>query len=385
MDENELYNASLKLLKPLNTTQTYKTIVNEAVNLVKNAYGGSLILARRGIMERVYTTDPRIKDINPQKHGRTYKAYRDKKVMVLTKESITEVHPEFSKLKITSYILVPLINQGNSIGVLSIYKGRGSKFSPAEIGTLRQYCTLASMAIRKSQLYTQLNNAVSVRNLFISMASHELRTPVTTMYVYMQLLERKIKKGEPVDPEWINTLLYETARLTKLIDELLRVNQIKAGKFTYEFEEIEIIDVIRKTLSSFRANHQTTKVILENALKENLKVIGDQDKLIQVILNLLDNAAKHNQWEKPIYLKLSLVNKMIKITVEDNGTGIPKEDQKHLFEEFFKGHDHTKSGMGLGLFVVKKILDKHKGKIKVFSKEGSGTKVDIYLPVISYE
>jgi signal transduction histidine kinase len=240
------------------------------------------------------------------------------------------------------------------------------------------------MAIRKAQVYKQRGDAIAARDLFISMAAHELRTPVTTMYVYTQLLKRKANRGEKFDLEWINTLLYEMARLTKLIDELLQINQIKSGNFKYEFEEINLENVIKNSLKTFRASHKKALVNYRNKMKKDIKLIGDPNKLEQVIINLLDNAAKHNEWGKPIKLTLDKKDHTARFSVEDEGTGISREDLEHVFDEFYKGTGHTKAGMGLGLFLIKKIIDEHKGKIKLTSQLGNGTIVTIDLPLIKY-
>jgi K+-sensing histidine kinase KdpD len=146
--------------------------------------------------------------------------------------------------------MVPLMNRGKSIGVMSIMSKK-KRFSEKHLEILAYFTPLASLAIRKAQLYEELDKALRTRDLFISMAAHELRTPVTTMYVYTQMLKKKSAKGQKLDSEWVDNLLYEMARLTKLIDELLQVNQIKTGNLRYEFEEVDVDHVIKMSLKTF--------------------------------------------------------------------------------------------------------------------------------------
>lgn len=377
----ELYESSLKLLTHLTLEQTYKVIVSEAVSLVQGA-GGSVILAERGVLKRVYASDPIIKTINPQRHGRTYKSYKNKKIMTLTRNQIISVHPEFSDIKITSYILIPLINRGNSIGVLSIYKNNKSNFSSREIDLLQIFSPMASMAIRKAQLYSALNKAVETRDLFLSMASHELKTPITTIYVYLQLIQRNMKKNKKFDPDWIQTLLDEMVRLTKIVDELLELSRIKSGKLVYNYSEVNIEEIIKRALMNFKAGHKN-KIIFKDELRNKDKVlIGDFDKLTEVIINILDNAAKHSPKNIPIQISLSSDENQLIVEVVDSGKGISQKEIKRVFEGFFKTLDNTKPGMGLGLYLSKQIIDAHRGKIKIMSKIGHGTTVYIYLPRI---
>jgi two-component system phosphate regulon sensor histidine kinase PhoR len=103
-----------------------------------------------------------------------------------------------------------------------------------------------------------------------------------------------------------------------------------------------------------------------------------------VLINLLDNSEKHNEWKKPISIFLSTDRKDITVWVIDEGSGISKEDLDRVFEEFYKGAEHTKAGMGLGLYLIKKIIDEHKGTIRIRSMLGKGTTVIIKLPLAKY-
>lgn len=378
----QVYDSAIKLLIPLDLNSTYKVIIQEAMSLLDGEFG-TIFMAERGKFTRAYTSNSTLLPISPRPRGFTYKTYKSKRPMVLSYTKIVDIHPEIARTNIKYDLMAPLINRGKAIGVMSIMS-RKKKFNKKDLELLNYFSPLASLAIRKAQLYADLNKALKTRDLFISMAAHELRTPVTTMYVYTQLLKRKASRGEKFDAEWINNLLYEMARLTKLIDELLQVNQIKTGNLRYEFQEVDLEDVIDKSLKTFRASHKKTKVNLENKTNKKTLVVGDPNKLEQVIINLLDNSAKHNEWGKPILLSLSVDKRLVKILVADEGSGVSKEDLGKVFDEFYKGSGHTKAGMGLGLFLIKKIVDEHKGKIEMKSKLGKGTKVTVTLPLAKY-
>jgi K+-sensing histidine kinase KdpD len=344
---------------------------------------GTIFMMEHRNFRRAYTTNPTLLPITPRKRGNTYKAYKTKKPLILSAEEITKIHPQIAPLKIKYDLMVPLMNRGKSIGVMSIMSKK-KRFSEKHLEILAYFTPLASLAIRKAQLYEELDKALRTRDLFISMAAHELRTPVTTMYVYTQMLKKKSAKGQKLDSEWVDNLLYEMARLTKLIDELLQVNQIKTGNLRYEFEEVDVDHVIKMSLKTFEASHKGSRINYKNDSKRKPIIVADPNKIEQVLINLLDNSEKHNEWKKPISIFLSTDRKDITVWVIDEGSGISKEDLDRVFEEFYKGAEHTKAGMGLGLYLIKKIIDEHKGTIRIRSMLGKGTTVIIKLPLAKY-
>lgn len=375
----DFYESSLKLLGQLTLEQTYRIIVSEAAKLIGGS-GGSVILSVKGVLKRVYATDPRIKDINPQRYGRTYSSYKNKEAITLKRKDIINVHPEFSDIKISSYILIPLINRGKSIGVLSIYKSEGDEFSEYEKTALENFSLMASIAIRKAQLYSELRRAVETRDLFLSLASHELKTPITTIYVYLQLIRRNLKKSKKFDPDWIETLLNEMVRLTKIVDELLELSRIRTGKLIYDFAEADIKEIMRRSLVNFNASHKHAVKFKDKLLDKDKMLVADFDKIIEVLINILDNAAKHSSHHTPIEINLTSKENYISVEIKDSGSGISKDEIKRVFEGFFKTSDNTRPGMGLGLYLSKQIIDAHKGKIKIYSKKKSGTTVEVLLP-----
>jgi signal transduction histidine kinase len=380
----EIYDSTIKFLTPMRLEETYKEISKEAIRLMDGTMA-TIFMMEKSLPKRVFSTSPQLLPIKPRKKGYTYSVYKTKKPLVLNYEDMYKVHPEIRDTKMKYDIMVPLMNRNKAIGVLSVLSKKKS-FNKDDLAMLNLFARLASLAIRKAQLYEDLDTSVKNRDLFISMASHELKTPVTTMYIYTQLLKNKVKKGQEFDLEWINTLLFEMTRLTKLIDELLELSQIKTGNFKYNFEEVNIIDLISKAIMPFRASHKKTKVIFQNETNQKeVLLVGDPDKLIQVITNILDNSAKHNVNNNPIRVNLKLIKHNIVLEVIDKGSGIKKEDLPNIFEEFYKGRGHTKSGMGLGLFLIKKIIDKHHGSIKIESNIDQGTKVTVKFKLLNYD
>ena len=276
--------------------------------------------------------------------------------------------------------MVPLIYKNKSIGVISVLSKKRT-LNKNDANTLLLLTPLASLAIKKAQLTRQLTKALAARDLFISMASHELKTPLTTMYTYLQLIKNKISKEDSFNNEWMDILLNEMTRLNNLVNELLTISRIKSGKIEYRWEEVNVKQVIKRALANFMVKHKERKVLINNKLPKEQKIIADFDKLVEVFINLLDNAAKYSDQEKAIKLFIEKDDKNIVFDVIDSGKGISEEDLPHVFDDFYKGKNTTKPGMGLGLFIIKQIVQEHKGEIKIKSKINEGTTVKVSLPI----
>ncbi len=375
-----VYKSAIKFLTPLNLEETYKVFINEALKISK-AQHGSIILIKNGHFTRAYSTSTLLNQIKPRTRGYTYNAYKTKTIKILTKTQLAKIHPEILEQQIEYDIIIPLVNDNRSIGVFTILSKH--KLSKDQIRALKLFSPLGTLAIRKAQLYLDVQKTIEARDLFVSIASHELRTPLTTSYIYLQLIERNYAKNKPFDIKWVTTLKDETERLSSIINELLEINQINMGKFSYNLEVCNIDDVINRVISNFKIKYKNRFTAINKIPSENKLIICDSNKLISVFINLLDNAIKHSdETSKVTVLLESDRKKYITISIQDKGEGIPREDLKKIFDDFYKAKNNTKPGMGLGLFIAKRIIDKHRGKILVTSQLNKGTNVSVQLPFI---
>lgn len=373
--------AGLKFLSPLTLQQTYSVVVEEAVKLI-GAHSAALYLMQDGKLIRVafYPHDlDRI--IKPRKKGFTYQAYVNKKTMVVSGAQFDDAHPGLKKRHFKSAIYIPISYHHQSIGTLSLLLRNEKRFSEKEIKSFDLFGSYVSLAIHKSQLFEEIKEALSTRDLFISMAAHELRTPLTTISGYTQLLHSKFSGSDSAEARWVEGLLWESSRLTQLVNELLEVNRIKNGQFQYVWQECSLKQIIERTVLNFRFNHPYYKITIHDHLSNGQdRVIGDCDKLIQVLTNLLDNAAKFSSSATEIIVNLRFKLPYIVLQVKDQGKGIDKADMPRIFEGFYKGRDPSKEGMGLGLFLAKNIIEEHRGSIHLHSKLNKGTTAEIHLP-----
>jgi two-component system sensor histidine kinase ResE len=223
--------------------------------------------------------------------------------------------------------------------------------------------------------------ALDARDFFISMAAHELRTPLTAINGYIQLLYSKMHSADTSEAKWIRNLLWESQRLTLLINELLEVDRIKTGKLHYTWDYHHLSIIVDRVLNDFRFTYPERTITYTNTLHEEDDVfIGDFDKIVQVITNVVENAAKFSPINSDIIITLSMTKKDLFVSVKDFGTGISEEILPKLFEGYTVHHTNGEQGMGLGMYLVKNILKLHKGTIAIKTKAEKGTTVTITLP-----
>ncbi len=298
---------------------------------------------------------------------------------------ISEEHKVLKKLGVNSFIFVPLKSRKRIIGVVTLVLSGKKTYTKSDVVLAEELANRAGVAVDNARLFSESQEALKVRDLFLSMAAHEFRTPLTTISGYTQLLYTKLAGSNKPESRWVEELLAEGNRLTSLVNELLEVDRIKSGEFMYTWVTCSLRDIIKRAITDFSFTHPEYGVVLEDHIKNDQdKVIGDFNKLLQVIINLLDNAAKFSSSSSKITIFLEYKLPYVVLTVKDRGQGISKKDLPNIFDRFYKGIDHSQEGMGLGLFLAKSIIEAHQGKIKVSSKENKGTEVEIKLPKVRH-
>jgi signal transduction histidine kinase len=300
--------------------------------------------------------------------------------LVLNGKQIEVIHPEIKKTGVKSDIIIPLINRNKSVGVITI-ESKKKKFTQKDITLLQLLGPLSTLALNKANFYEKLNDSIKTRDLFISLASHELKTPITTAYTYTKIIQKKMEKGEGFNPLWIDTISNEMLRLNELVNGFLEIQQIKTGKLNYEFEKTNIKKIIKRAMDNFYAKYKERKIsVQDKPLNSHGYIYADSNRLIQVFFNLLDNAAKHSDPESVISIVIEEKRNKIVVSVKDEGKGIPEKDIENVFDSFYKGSNSNPKGMGLGLFLTKQIVKRHRGQLKVESQINKGTTISVFLP-----
>ncbi len=217
---------------------------------------------------------------------------------------------------------------------------------------------------------------------FVSNVSHEIRTPLSLISMYAETLEMN-RISEEKKEEYHSVIAKETARLSRTVNRILNFSQIQANKKTYEAKPIQLNDLVTGVLQSYHFHLHDNGFLCEFIKDDDLKIIyGDQESITEAFINLLDNAIKYSQDKKQLTIKTGGDNRHSFIEVTDKGIGIEKKYQQEIFDQFFRapsGDVHNTKGSGLGLTLVKKTMDAHRGKIKVESVPGNGSTFRLYF------
>lgn len=375
-----IYKSSLKLLVPLTPDETYAVIVREAIKLVNGDFG-NVVLEQNNQLIKVYSSAPEGYKVKFRKTGFTYQAFKNHAVLIKSIAEFKNTHQDLKKLGVKCCIFIPLSFHGKVIGTISINSSKEEDFGVEIKQGLELFGSMASLAIRKSQAYKEVQEALSTRDLFIAMVAHELRTPVTTIYGYAQLLENKTASFGDLEARWIKEMSIESSRLSMLIKDLLAINRIKANKLHLDFKICSLKEILEKIVSYFNVNFPMRKLSFQDKLDSNKDLmVGDVNKLIQVFISLLDNAIKFSPDNSIITLILTYKKPHLIVTIEDQGKGIEKKELAKIFNAFYQGQTLSPSGMGLGLFLSKHLIERHRGIIRVRSKLNKGTTMEVKLP-----
>ncbi len=379
-DFEELYKSAAKFLVPLTSKDTYPIIVEQARKLV-DAKFCTIYLKSGSNLIKVYASSPKLVDFEIRKNGYTWRAFKSGKSNVISVDKVEKFHPKLKDMGVKSVIYIPLLYKKKSIGVLSADSFEAHAFDKTQLNTLRLFGSMAMLAIRKSQLHDALEESLKTRDLFISLASHELRSPLTTINSYSTLIEKTLAKGVMPDYKWVKVLRDEVARIILMVNELLQLDSIKTGKLQYDWQSHLLHEVLKRAVVNFKAKYKDRELSYINRLKNDKgEVLADFDKLLQAVLNVLNNAAKFSNNDTPISLSLNFRKPYYIVEISDRGNGVAKSDMGRIFEGFYKGKNSTKEGIGLGLYLTKSIIEMHRGRIDVNSREGEGTSIELLIP-----
>lgn len=354
--------------------------MREALSLTQ-ATEGTLYLLKRGALVSVYSSVNAKNRVIPRLDGYTYECLRTGKMRVVDTKMLKVTQPKVLESGMKSVVMIPLSHHKKNIGVLTLRSKKVRHFTLGRLDALKVFSSVISLAIQKNLLNTETMDALKTRDLFISMAAHELRTPTTTIKGYTEMMQRRILKKEPIPDKWVEILAAETLRLNNLLMELLQINQIKTGQFKYEMKNNSLRGVINRVIASIKMTHPDRKIVFDDQLeKHNDMLYSDFDKIMQSIINLVNNSIKFSPKTSTITIMLRHLEGHFKIAVKDEGKGIEKKDIPHIFEGFYKGQNNANGGMGLGLFLTEIFIQRHNGFISLKTKLGKGTIMEINLP-----
>jgi signal transduction histidine kinase/CheY-like chemotaxis protein/ligand-binding sensor domain-containing protein len=319
-----------------------------------------------------------------------------------------------------SFLGVPIITGKEIIGVISVqsteqenrFNNDDKRFNNDDKRLLSTIASNVGVAIHNARLFEDTlkaqaeavearktaEEANEAKSAFLSTVSHELRTPLTSVIGFAKIIRKrlteklfplieenngKVMKTMDQVSQNLNVVVSEGERLTTLINDVLDLAKIEAGKMEWHSETVNMAEVIDQAIAATGAVFENKKLFLKKSIDKNIPDIqGDKDKLIQVLINLLSNAAKFT-YEGSVRCTVKNVNSEIVVSIEDTGMGISKEDQTKVFDKFKQVGDtltDKPKGTGLGLPICKEIIEHHDGRIWVESELGKGSTFSFSLP-----
>lgn len=224
----------------------------------------------------------------------------------------------------------------------------------------------------------ELNSIEYLRKDFVSNVSHEFKTPIASIQGFAKLLEKDNLSKEDRQ-EYINIILEETGRLSNLSNNMIKLTNFENQEIVTNKKEYRIDEQLRKAVIMLeeKINEKKIKVTLDS---KEISIIEDADLIMEIWINLLNNAIKYSNENGNIEIKVEEQEEFIQVDIKDDGIGIPKDKHERIFEKFYQAEkSHAYEGCGLGLAIVKRIIDLTNGKIEVESEEAKGTKFTVYV------
>jgi PAS domain S-box-containing protein len=242
-------------------------------------------------------------------------------------------------------------------------------------------CTVRDITERK-KIEEELKKSERLKTEFMNIAAHELKSPVTPIKGYLDLIIQDKDASKKVK-NWARISLRNSMRLMKLVNDILDVSRLDSDTMRFDMEKLDLSEILTEVSEDMKPVIDEKKLEFKNYIRKNLpSILGDRNRLLQVLKNLLVNAIKFTD-NGSIILKAKKEDKYILISVEDTGIGISADELKKIFTKFYQaytGDDRKNEGTGLGLFICKEIIGKHNGEIWAESELGKGSKFIIKLP-----
>ena len=287
------------------------------------------------------------------------------------------------QLGIRSSMTVPLVARGRVLGSLSLASGRPHRYGAADLALAEDLARRCALAVDNARLYHEARQAVRARDEFLSVAAHELKTPLTGLRGFAQLTLRRLARDGAFDPaetrRAMEVIDQQSLRLTHLVEQLLDVSRIEAGQLRLRREVTELAGLVEGAVAFAHARYSQQPIVVHC---EPVRALVDPLRLEQVLANLLDNACKFNLGSLPIEVELSAHDGTVALSVRDHGVGIAPEDRERIFERFYPAETgRPTAGMGLGLYLSQRIVSLHGGHIAVDCPPDGGARFVVTLPL----
>ena len=297
---------------------------------------------------------------------------------------------ELLRLGLQCRVVAPLLAGARAIGMISVVRKEPRSFTQEEVELLSLLGRFVATAVENIRAYDaerttveELRRLSALRADFVSLVSHELRSPMATVIGSARTLQQRWRELKPEQRESFLALIAdETTRLATLVADVLDTSRIEAGTFSYSFGDVDLAELLRDVVAAAEVGQD--EVPLATDINEPVPPIrGDRERLRQVLANLVDNAVKYSPSGEPVEVSATALNGNVIVRVRDRGPGIASEDQSLIFEKFGRARSgKTLPGTGLGLFIARSIAEAHGGTLDVRSTPSEGATFTLVLPVV---
>lgn len=288
-----------------------------------------------------------------------------------------------------SVMIVPLVARGTTLGAITFVAAEsGRRFDEHDLALARELADRAALAVDNARLFADAQEAIRARDDFLSIASHELRTPLTPLQLHLDDLRRRVGG----DGDWheparlarkLDTVGRQVERIASLVERLLDISRITQGRLHLELEDLDLAATVREVAERLVRAAASSDVRLEVDAPRPVVGRWDRLRLDQIITNLITNAIKFGAG-KPVTIQVAEVGGLATMTVRDRGIGIPPEDQARIFERFERAvSTRHYGGFGLGLWIVRQVVEALGGRITVESQPGEGALFTVTLPLVA--
>jgi len=310
-----------------------------------------------------------------------------------TSRTVSRVRPVLNRLGYRSLLTVPILREQEIMGGLTVWRRQVGEFDPEVVNLLQTFATQSALAIHNARLFREIgdkNREIEAANRhkseFLANVSHELRTPLNAIIGFSEvLLEKYFGELNDKQNEYVDDILSSGRHLLSLINDILDLSKVEAGRMELEVTTFHLPDAIDNAMLLVRERASRHGIKLDQAIDERLgDYSGDERKIKQILVNLLTNAVKFTPEGGQVKVEARLGDSAVILSVVDSGIGIAKEDQDAIFEEFRQAsgnYAQKREGTGLGLTLTRKFVEMHGGTIWVESEPAKGSTFTFTLPL----
>ncbi|MEW5959626.1 MAG: GAF domain-containing protein, partial [Chloroflexota bacterium] len=289
-----------------------------------------------------------------------------------------------------SLLVVPILREDRVIGVIDLESTDPGYFTSDDVAFVRVLISHAAIAIENAYLFDQVKAANEAKSEFMSTASHELKIPMTSIKGFAKLVQMGTAGSlTNQQKEFLSVITNNVDRMSQLVNDLLDVSRIEAGRIRLEIRDVQMKEVIDEVLESVQTQLENKQLTLTKKLAEDLPQLrADYNRMVQIVTNLVSNAYKYTPAGGSITVTARPYNgdiQGIAVSVADTGYGISEEDQANLFTTFFRSGDENirlEPGTGLGLAITKKMVESHGGELSFESQPGKGSTFTFTVPLV---